>query len=173
MSTSLSLLDLKPKDSSFDVSIHAEDRVEPHTFHLRPFTLADEVWMAEHYPNHEELVAAFQNIDMHTISHVAYNQLTVEGKKFLFDNIRVMDVDDKGKEFDKAATGHQKLMYAVSGHENQLAIYVALMEARGISVPNTVEEAAGIKKTNPAKHSRKTKTGLSWLTHWLRNMAGR
>lgn len=172
MNSGLTLLDLKPKATSFDVGINVEGgKVEHHTFHLRPFTIADEVWMGQNFPDHEQLVAAFQNIDMEVISKVAYNQLVTEDKKFLHERIRVIDFVD-GQEVERAKDGHEKLMYAISGIDNQLALYIALMEARGISVPKNVEELADGKKPLPAASTRKSKTGQSWLIRLLRNMAG-
>lgn len=172
MVSNLSLLDLKPRSTSFNIDFVGEDKTQTHKFDLRPFTVADEVWMAQEFPDHDKLVAAMQNIDMEIICKITYHQMTIEGKRFLSKNVSVIDLVD-GEEVELAEEGYKKLMHAVSGVENQLSVYTSLMEARGISVPSSLEDISTGKKQKAKGSTLKKRTGRSLLTRLLLNLVGR
>jgi len=165
----LNLTDLHPKDAKFTVEIHGADRKANYTFRLRPFNLRDDAWIQNNFTT-EEMTKKLALQDTETIGRLVYNQLVAEDKRFLRENIKIED--SEGKFVQDELDGHHRLLACLQGTEAQQAMYMALMEARGVST--VLEEEDILKKLIPAEKQKKSRklTLPRWLTPWRRHTAG-
>ncbi|MBF0315607.1 MAG: hypothetical protein HQK52_19460 [Oligoflexia bacterium] len=123
----MQLQDIIPKRVAFGL------RATEKEYFLRPFNLNDEVWIKSKY-SEEEFSKILHSMDMPEIVKIVYHQLENEYKAE-FKATEVIEYDDDGNEITRKISGPEKLSSAIQGFDEQLLIYKALMECRGLSMP--------------------------------------
>lgn len=117
---------------------------------IRPFSLEDEAWLKAAYPG-DKLKEAFEQMDMSSISRIAFHQLEMGCKRDLM-SIKFMDIDEDGQDIEVAKTGPQKFGMLIKGYPEQLDLLKALLKARGFSMPIIEELGEHIKEEAEGKY---------------------
>lgn len=128
----MDLSQLQPKAAKFILDSMGEKK----EFHLRPVTLADEVWLNE---NFDDISDVFDNLRMDKIARIVFRLLTDESKLF-FKTQDVDTVDEEGNEMTIKVGGVKMLQMAISGYSNKINVTVALLECIGFSRPEVLKE---------------------------------
>lgn len=148
-----SLSDLVPQESEIELVVNKEKK----TFKLRPFSLADRVWVNRKYG--EEVQEIFNQLKMVEIATICYHQLYDADKKF-FKAQDVEFYDDEGECEVKRLTGPEVLMACIHGGvPGEIKLVQALLTCIGVSQPllDKMEEAEIKKQDTKKKVSPKKK----------------
>lgn len=145
----LSLEDLIPTTGSFKLASTGKE------YTLRPFTMADEIWLEKTYGGDGVIQKIFTDFDFLKIMRIAFNQLT-DPQKEDFKVQSVKYIDDEGKEIEMTLGGYKLLYTLVAGFSEKLDVLKALTKTLGISRPAIekmdeqikAEEAEAKKKIN-------------------------
>ena len=126
-----SLADLKARPSTFNLI--APDGTEV-SLTLRPINLQDEAYIQREI-GEDKFQKALENVEIPILCKFVFAQLDLASKTLL-KNIKLIDMDEEGNEFEMAPGPlSEKLKYLIAGYENAYAMYTALLEARGLSMP--------------------------------------
>jgi hypothetical protein len=136
----LKLEDLKPTDATFTVK---HEGFKDHVFTIKKLTLRDEVWLQDTFKN--DLQQIFRDINFREISRIIYHQLDEESKK-LFKKQSVVYQNEDGDEITEQRGGYQLFFDIISGMEEKIKIFEALIEAIGLSRPLQAKVAADAQK---------------------------
>lgn len=121
---SLKFEDLVPQGDSFTLKKTGK------TYHLRPFTLADEIWMADTFG--ESVEAIFKSMKMKEICRIVYRILEDEDKKE-FKAKNVLLINEEGEEVEKRIGGYELLFLQIAGYSEKLEIFKSLLQTIGVS----------------------------------------
>ena len=131
----MTLDELSPRKTEFYMTATTQSGEDQRiTFVLRPFTLADELWLERNIGNEKEIQRVFAEMDLQKMLKIVFYQLTTQSKKKIMA-IKVTDIDEQGNEIESEASGPERLGHLVRGLKDGMRIYMALMDCRGISQP--------------------------------------
>jgi len=99
-------------------------------YRLRPFTLADEKWLQETFGN--DLEKIFREINMVQIARIAFHQMEDDDRRD-FVQRDVTFINEDGEEKVVKRGGAELFFWMISGMEEKLQIFQALMHTIGIS----------------------------------------
>jgi hypothetical protein len=142
------------------------------TYRLRPFNLEDEAWLQETFKP-EELHRILEEGIATEIAKIAFHQMEIEDQRsFRLQDVTVVDGD--GVEHVRTLGGYALFFRFISGLDEKVAIYTALLRTIGVSRPlvEDLEREVGI--SGEKKRTQNTKpTGRKSLTHSSVSTAGR
>lgn len=157
------LQDLIPEAAEFSL------RITGKTYRLRPFNLADEAWL--HQTFGEQIQKIFEEIRMQEIARIVFHQLEPESQReFAAQEVRIID-EATGEEKVERIGGATLLYQVISGFDEKLAIFRALMQTIGVSrqlLDGELEQAE--KKSSKTSSQR---TGGRSSTYSRLSTAGR
>lgn len=152
----MNLMQLKPKESSFELKAASSKNGTSRVFRMMPITLADEVWLDETF-GADGLHKIFTEINMGQIARVAFRFIHNEDKAF-FKVREVTFITEDGLEEIVMLGGVELFKNMISGNDEKLAVIDALLDNIGISRPETDEvEEEPKKKVTKKKAKKKTK----------------
>ena len=137
-------------------------------YHLRPITLADELWLKDRFG--DSLEASLNEGKMRDVAAIVFHQIEEQDKKdFAAQEVTIMD---ENGEMETMRLGGERLLFSlIKGPNDKLEMYKALMITLGVSAPLIDEISQAQKKSlpeNPVKQSGKTS-----LTSSPKNTGGR
>ncbi len=132
----LNLKDLKPTRAQFKLALFVD-----RDFHLKPFTLSDEIWLTDKFGTNLE--KAFQ--DRKSVCEIAWHQLE---ERNVFKKQKVKFTNDEGDELEVEQGGFQLFANSISGAEEQMEMIKAIMQTFGISKPMMDELNEELEKKN-------------------------
>ncbi len=166
----ITLKDIRPQGAQFALSLTKR------LYRLRPINVEDELWMAEKFgANLQEILTRGQ---MDGVCQIVYHQLEHEDREEFREQV-VTFVDDSGKEAKETKGGYKLLLCMISGTEEKLAIFEALLKTIGISRPvleklsETTDEASPQKKTPRRPTGQRSSTSSARSTAGKRNTSSR
>ena len=127
---SVSLGELTPEASTFNITTPDGKEL---SLTLRPITLKDDQWIQREL-GEKTFNEALQTQEMSVVSKFVYHQLVIDSKR-LVKEIKLIDMDEDGNEFEVECNGPEKLLHLIAGYKNGYAMFSALMQARGLSLP--------------------------------------
>jgi hypothetical protein len=104
------------------------------TYHLRPFSVSDEIWLKANFGGDKEIQRVFDEFDLMSISKIAFHQM-VEQDKVDFKKAKVKIVNDDGDEEEFELGGYKLLFGMISGWQEKRAVLMALLQTIGVSRP--------------------------------------
>ncbi len=120
------LEDIIPKAATFTLARTKK------TYHLRPVSLADEVWLKTEFG--DDLQKIFSEINMVAISRIVFRLLEDEDKaEFAQKTVTIMN--EQGEKAEEKMGGASLLHALISGFAEKMAILQALLQTIGISRP--------------------------------------
>jgi hypothetical protein len=160
----IQLEDLIPQGATFTL------RKTEKTYRLNAVSLGDELWMNQQFG--ESLSDIFQNIRMKEICRIVFRLLDDEDKEdFAARDVTIMN--ELGEKVTNRIGGAELLFLMVSGFQEKIEIFEALLQTIGISRPilNKMKEEVGAP-TKP-EEKKTPQTGRTSLTSSRTNMDGR
>lgn len=121
---SIKLEDLIPEEAEFTLALTKK------TYKLRRFTLEDELWLKNRFG--DELEKVFREIRMKEICQIVFHQL-VDKSEFLKREVKI--INEEGDEITETKGGAELLFCMISGMNEKLEIFNALLATIGISRP--------------------------------------
>ena len=123
---------LIPETAIIKKEVQSEDGPRSLILKLRPFSIEDESWLKRAFG--DRLKKLFEDMDMDTISRVAFHQLDIDSKREIM-KLKFIDMDENGVESEVAKTGPKKIGMVTVGYPEQLELLQALLRTRGFSMP--------------------------------------
>ena len=109
---------------------------------LRKMTLADEIWIAEKFPDYSERLSR-SNPDMGMICQIVY-RLIVDKSQFVTEKIKT--VNESGEEIEIAYGGVEKLTRACESNVDTVTIATMFAEACNKARPDAKKDVKKKKK---------------------------
>lgn len=116
--------DLIPQKAEFTL------RITGKTYTILPLTAADEIWLQQKYGSGLEKI--LKEIRIQEISEIVFRQLE-DKSDFIKRTVKI--VNEVGDEVSKDLGGVDLFRSIISGVDEKLAIYQALLQTIGISRP--------------------------------------
>jgi hypothetical protein len=157
--------DIVPKGSSFFL------RANQKTYRLNPFTLADEIWMSETFG--KSIQEVFSEVKMKEICRIVFRLMNEEDKQeFAAQTVKIMN--EEGESMEIRRGGAELLCLLVSGFNEKIAIFQALLDTLGVSRP-VVEKISQSEdqKKNPIATAATSSPGTKSSTPSHTSTAGR
>ena len=120
----IKLEDLNPMGATFHLRSTGKE------YRLRPVNLSDEKWLQETFG--ASLSSVFSEIKMLHIARIVFHQLEEEDKRDFLQR-EVKFINEEGVEIVQKKGGAELLFWLISGMEEKLEIFQALMQTIGIS----------------------------------------
>jgi len=160
----MNLNELSPRKTTF--FMYGTDRTGESTkifFDLRPFVLADEIWIERNFGSPEEVQKIFVDMDSKKILKILFKQMTKESKERLMA-IKILEEDDYGNEVKVELKGYEILSHLVRDSVCMTRLFSALMNCRGLS-REIIADLVGEKKKKKGTFLNKEQLiGLMSLT---------
>lgn len=140
------LEDIIPEGSTFTLKQTGK------TYRIRPINLADEIWLNETF--REDIEPIFKEIRMKEVCRIAFRLMHPDDQvDFTAQTVRI--IDEEGVWIEKQLGGAQLLFTLISGIQEKLQIFEALLKAIGAGRP-LLERAANQAVTEKKSHSQPT-----------------
>lgn len=121
--------------------------------YFRKYSLEDEAWLKREFG--DKLEAVFAEVQSASICRIAYHQLDPVSKRELM-NVKFMDVDEMGKDFEVALKGPEKIGMMIIGAEAMMDLINNILKTRGLSIPllEKIVEKVGLDGLRNLAHER-------------------
>lgn len=150
----MDLKQLTPKQSTIKLRAFKEP------IKLRPITLSDEAWLDETY-GEAGILSIFESMNMIEISRIVF-RLICDKDKPRFKSREVQFILEDGSETTQTIGGVNLFMQSISGQQEKVAVFTALLENIGFSRPQIDQmedgEPAQVKKKTKARKKTKKKS---------------
>lgn len=122
---------------------------------FRPFSIEDEAWLKRTYPG-TRLQEVFEKLETTEIVKIAFHQLEISSKKRIME-VKFIDIDEEGKEFEFAKTGPEKVGVLVRGVQEIITLIDNILKTRGLSLPllEKIVDQVGIDGLTKLAHGKK------------------
>lgn len=134
---------LVPKESKLHLSAIKQD------FTLRPFSLSDEIWLADKYGS--RVAEIFDVMDFEAISRIAFHQIV---DKSFFKKKEVEFITEDGDVETVSLGGVELFRQLVKGWDEKINIMSAVIECITGSRPDLKEEEKPKKKVTKKKKKK-------------------
>jgi hypothetical protein len=120
----ITLEDIVPQPAKFKISRMNKE------YTLRPFSLADELWVKSHFGEHASKM--FTDVDLEKICQLAFHQF-IEREDFKLQIVKF--VDDNGHTVQTEIGGWKLLMTLIAGPTEVEGLIKAILQTQGLSSP--------------------------------------
>lgn len=148
----IQLEDIVPQGASFHL------KKTDKTYHLNPVMLSDELWMQQTFGAELEII--LKEVRMKEICRIVFRLMTDEDKQDFLKK-EVQFINEEGDSMTKSIGGAELLFLLVSGFNEKIAIFEALLRTIGVSRPiqdalTDVVEKKTQMKLEPIGHKSST-----------------
>lgn len=155
------LEELVPQGSEFHLAIPNK------TYHLRPCTLADEVWLQKTFG--AKLESVFNELKTKELCRIAV-YLMDDKEKEDFIKRTVTFIDDSGEKLSTELGGYELLMTLISGIKEKKEVCQAILQTVGLNRP--VLEKLELEQAEKKSQLSQRLTGGQSLTSSVQSMDG-
>lgn len=127
MTLPITLEELVPQASQFTLK-----KLPGVTFHLRPVSVDDELWLQREFGARLQMI--FERVSIREICRIVFHQLEEESKEHLAKR-SVTIMNEEGEKVTQAVGGADLLRCLISGMPEKMEVVRALTETIGISRP--------------------------------------